>query len=147
MLSLAILTTKMNQPPKPRTAIHHPEMTRLPDLTRFRRVFRRLAGMLVWLMVTSSTWSLLVFGTVFCFSYGGHAPQLPALIGETLGFENMGATLGAINLFWGIGSAIGPFVTAYMFDVTGSYKVGFTLAAAFIFSASGIGLLLKGSKS
>ena len=98
--------------------------------------------MLVWLMATSSTWSLFIFGILFGFSYGGHAPQLPALIGETLGFENMGAILGVINLFWGIGSAMGPFVTGYIFDATGSYKIGFMLAAALIFSASGIGFLL-----
>jgi len=102
--------------------------------------------MLIWLMATSSTWSLFIFAIFFGFFYGGHAPQLPALIGETLGFENMGAILGVINLFWGIGSAIGPFVTGYMFDVTGSYKVGFMIATVLIFSASAIGVLLKTSK-
>ena len=102
--------------------------------------------MLVWLIATSSTWSLFIFGIFFGFFYGGHAPQLPALIGESLGFEKMGEILGVINLFWGVGSAVGPFVAGYMFDAMGSYKVGFMLAAAFIFSASGIGFLLKASK-
>ena len=102
--------------------------------------------MLLWLMATSSTWSVFVFGVFFGVFYGGHAPQLPALIGETLGFENMGVILGVINLFWGVGSAIGPFVTGYMFDVTGSYRGGFMIATAFIFSASAIGFFLKASE-
>ena len=102
--------------------------------------------MLVWLMAASSTWSLLTFGLIFGFFYGGHAPQLPALIGETLGFENMGAILGATNMFWGIGSAIGPFTTGYLYDLTGSYRPGFLIATALIFSASATGLFLRPSR-
>jgi MFS family permease len=102
--------------------------------------------MLLWLMATSSTWSLFLFGIFFGFFYGGHAPQLPALVGETFGLENMGAILGVVTLFWGIGSAIGPFVAGYLVDTTGSYRVGFMIAAAMIFVASAIGLLLKASE-
>ncbi|MFH1489971.1 MAG: MFS transporter [Pseudomonadota bacterium] len=103
--------------------------------------------MLLWLMAASSTWSLIIFGLIFGFFYGGHAPQLPALIGETLGFENMGAILGVINLFWGIGSAIGPLATGYLFDVTGSYRGGFMIATALMFTASATGLFLGPSKT
>ena len=99
--------------------------------------------MLLWLLATSSTWSLFVFGILFGFFYGGHAPQLPALIGEILGFENMGAILGIVSLFWGLGSAIGPFVTGYIFDVTGSYNIGFMISSALIFSSSAIGFFIK----
>lgn len=103
--------------------------------------------MLLWLLTTSSTWSLFVFGIIFGFFYGGHAPQLPALVAETIGFENMGAILGIANLFWGIGAAIGPLTTGYLFDVTGSYTAGFTLATVSMFLASGIGFLLPSQRS
>jgi MFS family permease len=102
--------------------------------------------MLLWLLATTSTWSLFVFGVFFGFFYGGHAPQLPALIGEMLGFENMGAILGIVSLFWGLGSAIGPFVTGYIFDVTGSYNIGFMISSVTIFIASVIGYSLKASE-
>ena len=103
--------------------------------------------MLLWLLVTTSTWSLFVFGACFGFFYGGHAPQLPALIGEILSFKNMGAILGIVSLFWGLGSAIGPFVTGYIFDVTGSYNIGFMISSVLIFVASAIGLFLRASKT
>jgi len=102
--------------------------------------------MLLWLMAASSAWSLLAFGLIFGFFYGGHAPQLPALIGETLGFRNMGAILGVINLFWGIGSAVGPLVTGYLFDVTGSYRAGILIATVLSFSASATALFLRPSR-
>lgn len=102
--------------------------------------------MLLWLMATSSTWSLFLFGIFFGFFYGGHAPQLPALIGETFGLEHMGAILGVMTLFWGIGSAIGPFVAGYLVDTTGSYRVGFMISAAMILVASAIGFVLKASE-
>jgi MFS family permease len=97
---------------------------------------------LLWLLTMSSIWSLFVFGVVFGFFYGGHAPQLPALVGETLGFENLGALLGTANMFWGLGSAIGPFMTGYLFDITGSYTAGFTLAMVSILAASANGFFL-----
>jgi len=101
------------------------------------------AIMLLWLMAISSAWALFVFGAVYGFFYGGHAPQLPALIGETFGFENMGAILGSVNVFWGIGSAIGPFATGYLYDATGSYMGGFGIATALIFTASMTSFFLK----
>jgi len=99
--------------------------------------------MILCLVAASAPSSFFLFGFLFGFFYGGHAPQLPALIGETLGFESMGAILGVVNLFWGIGSTIGPFVTGYLFDMTGSYSIGFTVAAAAIFSASALGFILR----
>jgi MFS family permease len=102
--------------------------------------------MILCLVGASSTSSFFLFGFLFGFFYGGHAPQLPALIGETLGLGSMGAILGVVNLFWGIGSTIGPFVTGYLFDLTGSYSIGFTIAAVMIFSASALGLRLKTSE-
>lgn len=101
--------------------------------------------MLVWVVATTSSWSLFAFGIIFGFFYGGHAPQLPALIGEILGLENMGAILGILTLFWGMGSAIGPVVTGYIFDATGSYGIGFIISSVTIFIASVISHFLKKS--
>jgi nitrate/nitrite transporter NarK len=58
----------------------------------------------------------------------------------------MGAILGIVSLFWGLGSAIGPFVTGYIFDVTGSYNIGFMISSVTIFIASVIGYSLKASE-
>jgi MFS family permease len=99
--------------------------------------------MILWLMGSSSTWMLLLFGAVFGFSYGGHAPQLPALVGETLGVANMGVILGIGIFFWGIGSAIGPFLTGYLLDITGSYGAGFMLGVVSMFLVTATSFFLK----
>jgi len=57
--------------------------------------------------------------------------------------SHMGAILGVINLFWGIGSAVGPLVTGYLFDVTGSYLAGILIATVLTFTASATALFLR----
>jgi MFS family permease len=89
--------------------------------------------MILWLMGSSRVWMLIVFGIFFGFFYGGHAPQLPALVGETLGLANVGAMLGVGIFFWSIGSAIGPYITGYLFDMTGSYSGGFMIGGTSMF--------------
>ena len=94
-----------------------------------------MEGLLVlWLITASSVWMFFLFAIVFGFFYGGHVPQLPALVGETLGLEHMGTVLGATSFFWGVGGAIGPYLAGYIVDTTGSY--------AWAFAVGGLGMLL-----
>ena len=86
--------------------------------------------MMIWLIGSSHVWMLFVFGVIFGFFYGGHAPQLPALVGETLGLANVGSMLGMGIFFWAIGSAIGPYITGHLFDITGSYGGGFMIGVS-----------------
>jgi MFS family permease len=99
--------------------------------------------MIFWLMGTSSTWMLFVFGAIFGFFYGGHTPQFPALTAEILGLGHMGVILGAISIFWGAGAALGPVLAGYIFDITGSYSSAFVVGGVAMLLATTITLLLK----
>jgi MFS family permease len=102
--------------------------------------------LLLWLIGASTAQALFLFGVLFGYFYGGHAPQLPALVGEAFGRENMGSLLGVATLFWGVGSAMGPFIAGYLLDLSGSYGWGFAVAALSIFTASVVSFYLKSSK-
>jgi MFS family permease len=99
--------------------------------------------MILCLIWSSSIWMFVLFGFIFGLFYGGHAPQLPGLVGEILGVSNMGAILGAGIFFWGIGSAIGPSLTGHLLDATGSYSGGFVAAAVAMFLVAVIAFLLR----
>ena len=99
--------------------------------------------MILCLIWSSSIWMFVLFGFIFGFFYGGHATQLPGLVGEILGVSNMGAILGAGIFFWGIGSAIGPSLTGHLLDATGSYSGGFVAAAVAMFLVAVIAFLLS----
>jgi MFS family permease len=87
-------------------------------------------SMLMWLIWASSSWMLFVFAAFFGFGYGGHGTQFPALTGEIFGLTHMGAILGAVVFFWGMGSALGSTMAGYIFDMTGSYRGAFMTGAA-----------------
>lgn len=82
------------------------------------------------LACASSPWMLFALAATLGFGYGGHGTQLPALTGETLGLSHMGAILGAVTFFWGLGGALGTLLAGYAYDITSSYVSAFIVAAA-----------------
>jgi len=99
--------------------------------------------MIFWLIGSSSPWMLFLFAAVFGFFYGGHVPQLPALVGETMGLAHMGVILGAASLFWGIGGAIGPVLAGYVVDTTGSYSSAFMVGGIAMLLGAAITFLVR----
>lgn len=100
-------------------------------------------AIIIWLMGASSAWMLFLFAVVFGFGYGGHATQFPALIGDVFGLKHMGANLGAVVFFWGMGGALGSALAGYIFDVTGVYTSAFILGAAGMLTAGAVTFLVK----
>jgi MFS family permease len=76
---------------------------------------------------------------VFGFSYGGWGAQMPAMCADHFGERNSGSILGGIFLLAQAGMAIGPWLSGYMIDLTGSYKPLFLMTVGaslfgFVFS-------------
>jgi len=82
-----------------------------------------------WLTGAKNIWMLYVFASFFGFSYGGLVPLIPAIDAEFFGTRNLGAIMGLVGLGSTISAALGPFLGAYMFDLTGSYYLAFLLGA------------------
>jgi MFS family permease len=94
-------------------------------------------------MSSSVSWMLYLFAIIYGFGYGGHVPQLAALVGEIFGLRYVGISLGMTTLSWGIGGALGVFLAGYTFDISGSYTYAFILGATAMFLATALTPLLK----
>lgn len=99
--------------------------------------------MILWLIPASASWMFFLFGVVYGFAYGGHVPQIPALVGETFGLAYMGTVLGAAGFFYGVGGAIGPVLAGYIVDITGSYSIAFAVGGMAMLIAAALTYLVK----
>ena len=72
---------------------------------------------------------LYLFALVFGFSIGGMLTSMTALVSKTFGLRSIGAIFGLLAIGGGIGSAIGPAIGGFIFDINGSYSVAFLIGA------------------
>ncbi|MCB1745989.1 MAG: MFS transporter [Gammaproteobacteria bacterium] len=66
----------------------------------------------------------------FGFSYGGGVTLLPPLCGDLFGRAQVASVVGSVFAIAGAPAAIGPWVTGWLYDVTGGYAGAFAGAAA-----------------
>ncbi len=92
--------------------------------------FMLLALSMFWLVSAKAASTLIGFGLVFGFAYGGIVPLYSHIVATLFGLRAHGAILGAITFSVGIGSAFGPVFTGYCYDVMGSYTVPFLVCGA-----------------
>ena len=79
-------------------------------------------------------WAMYLFAAVFGIGAGGTAPVESTITAELFGMKSHGSIFGIISAGFTIGAAIGPFVTGFLFDVTGNYQMAFLVC-------SGIGVI------
>jgi MFS family permease len=91
--------------------------------------FILLTGALLWLQGAGGIWTLRGFALVFGFAYGGLMTLQPILSAELFGLSSLGLVVGSISFIYTMGSAMGPLISGYLFDVTGSYSLAFFLCA------------------
>jgi MFS family permease len=85
---------------------------------------------LVWLLFSGELWMLYVFAVAAGIVNGGITTLQSPLIAELFGIRSHGLVLGICNFGSTVGSAIGPFLAGYIFDVTDSYRIAFYLCTA-----------------
>ena len=91
-----------------------------------------MAAALLWVITAKQLWMLYLFAAAFGFGWGTLAViRMPALAG-VFGLGSLGAILGAVDAGASTGSVIGPFLAAWLFDVTGEYTVTFLMTAAVV---------------
>lgn len=97
----------------------------------------------LWLIWAKEFWMLQSFAIVFGFAFGGMGPSMAALISDTFGVGRIGTIMGALEVGFGIGSAIGPAVGGYIFDVNGSYTMAFLSWAVALLTTALITILVR----
>jgi len=89
-----------------------------------------MSAALFWLIPAREAWALYLFAAVFGFAQGGMGPSQSPLVATLFGLRSHGLILGVTDLGFLTGSAIGPLLAGYIFDVTDSYQLAFFICAA-----------------
>ncbi len=94
----------------------------------------------LWLMKADVLWKLYGFACVYGIAHGGFFTAISPITVELFGIRAHGLLLGLVVFFGSTGGALGPILTGYLFDMTQSYRIAFSLLL--IISCISFGLLL-----
>lgn len=86
-------------------------------------------GLLAMIPMVPSVALLYVYAVVFALGYGISAPLWPIVTADLFTGPHFGSIYGFMPVFSGFGSAFGPLLAGYIFDLTGSYTIAFEVAA------------------
>jgi MFS family permease len=89
--------------------------------------FAVLTAAFTWLLMARQIWSLSLFALIYGFCHGGFYALYSPAIAEFFGTRSHGTLLGILILSGSIGGFLGPIITGYVFDTTGSYQNAFLL--------------------
>ncbi|MFC1902016.1 MFS transporter [Chloroflexota bacterium] len=103
---------------------------RIGNRQTFIICFVLMPASLFWLLVAGEEWMLYLFAIVMGFGGGGAGMLESTLPAELFGMRSHGLILGVIGVGFTVGSAVGPLVTGYIFDTSGSYQLAFLITAA-----------------
>lgn len=84
---------------------------------------------LLWLMRTREMWALYLFAIFIGLANGGNVTSDSPLAARLFGLNSIGAIVGVSSCAFSIGAALGPILTGYIFDATGSYQQAFVVCA------------------
>ena len=117
-------------------------MGRLCDKIGPRKIFMisfiLMSAALFWLAQATEVWMLYLFSLVFGFNHGGNATAQAPILARVFGLKAHGTIFGVAAFGFTLGGAVGPLITGYIFDLTGSYQQAFILGG----SIGVIGLIL-----
>jgi len=91
--------------------------------------FILVTAALFWLVPIREVWMLYLFAIIYGIGSGGGAPVESTVVAELFGMKSHGSIFGLVSCSFTIGSAIGPLLAGYLFDVNGSYQMAFLVCA------------------
>jgi len=84
---------------------------------------------LVLILASSDAQSLVLIGLAFAgFSYGALIAIYPVAIAEHFGARASARIYGQVFTAWGLAGLVGPWVSGWLFDITGSYRWSLSFA-------------------
>ena len=90
---------------------------------------------------------LYLFVIAFGFAHGGMGPSESPLVAGLFGLSSHGLIFGIVSFGFTIGAAIGPLLSGYLFDVSGSYQTAFLTCACLTIVGLVLAILLSPVKS
>jgi len=98
---------------------------------------------LVWLLPSRELWMFYLFAIVLGIAMGSIGTSESPLVARLFGLKNHGLIYGIFVLGFTAGGAVGPLVTGYIYDTTGSYYNAFLACIAFAVVGFILTVLLK----
>jgi len=95
------------------------------------------------ILLTTEAWIPYIFVAILGFACGGMQVLFSPVVAELFGLRSHGEILASAGFIGGIGSAVGAALAGYIFDVTGSYSLAFTICAVLAAIAIVLAWLLK----
>ena len=84
---------------------------------------------LLWVGGSSSLGGAYFYAILLGVGYSATAALMPAMMSDRFEGENFGSVLGTALFGSALGAAFGPWMGGYLFDVSGSYTIPFSIAA------------------
>ena len=69
------------------------------------------------------------YAVLLGLGYSATASLIPAMVSDRFGGRHFGAIVGMGLMGSAVGSALGPWMAGYLFDLTGTYMMAFAIAA------------------
>lgn len=95
------------------------------------------------LMLGRELWTFFLFAVFLGLAFGDCSTQESPIVAWLFGLASHGLILGVFAFSFTIGSAIGPLVFGYIFDVTGNYQLAFLVCAVLSVVAIILTILIK----
>ena len=80
-------------------------------------------GFLIWRVADDDTATLTTFAVLFGVGYGGYVAMIAPILAEYFGVRKIGSLLGCFMSSIAIGGSLGPWLSGYAFDISGSYDL------------------------
>jgi MFS family permease len=85
----------------------------------------------VFLLITfGDLWIFYIIAVIFGLGSGGAGVSEPMVVAELFGMKSHGSVLGVVSFGFTLGGAIGPLITGYIFDASGSYEMAFIVCVS-----------------
>lgn len=88
-----------------------------------------LGGPLAARAAVPAAWAIYGYAVLLGVGYSATASLIPAMVSDRFGGRHFGAIVGVGLMGSAVGSALGPWMAGYLFDLTGSYMPAFAIAA------------------
>ncbi len=103
---------------------------RLPPNLVLTGVFLMEAAGLTVLIATDSMVGVAAFVLIFGYSMGAVVALQPLIVVHCFGLASLATIVGAMTVFSGLFSALGPVFAGFMYDLLGSYTLAFVVFIA-----------------
>jgi MFS family permease len=84
----------------------------------------------IWLWFVDSVWMIYLFAAVYGFGYGTLIAMQTLVPARLFGLISIGTLAGIVVFVYTVGGTVGPIITGYIYDITGSYRIAIIIFAA-----------------